>query len=356
MYDSCLFCSSGLGSNQEIEHLPVGKRVAFDPGRGRLWVVCPRCGRWNLCPFEERWEALEQSERLARTSAVREEGEELSLLQHPSGLSLIRVGRPSLSELVSWRFARSLVWRRRGFAALTVGVIGAGGIALLGGAAGTVAAMGISFFAFGKTLRDQNSPAVRMETKDGRRLEIPAGAARGATLRSVEGEPVLEVDFRRKNGRLQPDPHRIDGPDILHFLTLAMPYVNEEGASERMALDAASAIQQRGGREQFLTSVLRDRELLEGAVLRKRLAGVHRKGVLAKLPRPVRLAVEAASHVEQEERALAGELEGIVAEWREAEQIAEISDALLEPPGWSEFRARQRPEAAPDARPPEGSG
>ena len=75
---------------------------------------------------------------------------------------------------------------------------------------------------------------------------------------------------------------------------------------------------------------------------------MHRAGVLAKLPRPVRLAMEAASHVEQEERALVGELDGIIAEWREAERIAEISDTLLDPPGWLEFRARQRPDLGPD--------
>ena len=60
MYSTCLFCAGSLGRNDVIERLPVGRRVAFDPSKGRLWVVCPRCARWNLTPFEERWEALEE--------------------------------------------------------------------------------------------------------------------------------------------------------------------------------------------------------------------------------------------------------------------------------------------------------
>jgi hypothetical protein len=40
--------------------MPVGKRLAYDPDRGRLWVVCPRCGEWNLRKFKD----LEQTHLL----------------------------------------------------------------------------------------------------------------------------------------------------------------------------------------------------------------------------------------------------------------------------------------------------
>jgi hypothetical protein len=60
VYRTCLFCSSDLGANEAIEKFPVGRRLAFDPARGRLWVVCRACDRWNLTPLEERWEAIEQ--------------------------------------------------------------------------------------------------------------------------------------------------------------------------------------------------------------------------------------------------------------------------------------------------------
>ena len=61
MYAKCLFCSSSLGRNKVLEQMPEGRRVAFDLRRGRLWAVCPACGRWNLCPFQERWEVLEKA-------------------------------------------------------------------------------------------------------------------------------------------------------------------------------------------------------------------------------------------------------------------------------------------------------
>ncbi len=61
----CFFCQRALPANDSLEQFPVGRRVAFDPERGRLWAVCPACARWNLAPIEERWEALEELEKLA---------------------------------------------------------------------------------------------------------------------------------------------------------------------------------------------------------------------------------------------------------------------------------------------------
>ena len=56
MYSTCLFCHSDLGANEVIEHFPVGRRLAFDEDKGRLWVICRSCERWNLTPLDERWE------------------------------------------------------------------------------------------------------------------------------------------------------------------------------------------------------------------------------------------------------------------------------------------------------------
>ena len=66
MYTTCLFCHSDLSANHFLSTFPVGRRLAFDPKKGRLWVICTRCGRWNLSPLEERWEAIDQAERLFR--------------------------------------------------------------------------------------------------------------------------------------------------------------------------------------------------------------------------------------------------------------------------------------------------
>ena len=55
MYSTCLYCNNALGSNEVVETFPVGRRLAFDQGKGRLWVVCRKCEKWNLSPLEVRW-------------------------------------------------------------------------------------------------------------------------------------------------------------------------------------------------------------------------------------------------------------------------------------------------------------
>lgn len=55
MYATCVYCHGPLGANEVVEHCPVGRKLAFDAARGRLWAVCPRCTRWNLSALEERW-------------------------------------------------------------------------------------------------------------------------------------------------------------------------------------------------------------------------------------------------------------------------------------------------------------
>ena len=61
MYTHCLFCNRTLGTNEVLGDLPVGRIAAFDPAKGRVWVVCAKCKRWNLTPIEERWEITEEA-------------------------------------------------------------------------------------------------------------------------------------------------------------------------------------------------------------------------------------------------------------------------------------------------------
>src|SRR5687768_16190275 len=93
MYTSCLYCNGYLGTNEVIEQFPIGRRLAFDAERGRLWVVCSACGRWNLTPQEERWEAIEACERLFRATHLRVSTDNVGLAQLREGLDLIRIGK-----------------------------------------------------------------------------------------------------------------------------------------------------------------------------------------------------------------------------------------------------------------------
>ena len=95
MYRTCIFCSADLGENEALEAFPVGARLAYDAWKGRLWAMCGKCGRWNLAPIEERWEAVEEAEKRFRDSR------------------LMRVGEALPRELAAWRYGDTLR-RRRG--------------------------------------------------------------------------------------------------------------------------------------------------------------------------------------------------------------------------------------------------
>jgi hypothetical protein len=76
------------------------------------------CGRWNLAPFEERWEALEELERFAAGRArVLARTENVALLTS-AGLDVVRVGQAKLAEEAWWRYGRDMLRRRRSAALL----------------------------------------------------------------------------------------------------------------------------------------------------------------------------------------------------------------------------------------------
>ena len=112
MYSTCLFCHGALGANVAVDTFPVGRRLAFDAAKGRLWVVCPRCAQWNLTPLEERWEAVEQCEHLFARARMRASTAQIGIARMPGGLDLIRIGRPLRPEFVAWRYGRALQRRR----------------------------------------------------------------------------------------------------------------------------------------------------------------------------------------------------------------------------------------------------
>src|SRR6478752_9515148 len=103
MYSTCIFCNHSLGANKRIERFPVGGRLAFDGAKGRLWAVCTECHRWNLSPLEERWEAIEECERLFRGTLVRVSTDNIGMARLTDGLELIRIGKPLRPEFAAWR-------------------------------------------------------------------------------------------------------------------------------------------------------------------------------------------------------------------------------------------------------------
>src|SRR5881275_2963951 len=108
MYTSCLFCHTDLNANHFLPTFPVGRRLAFDTKKGRLWVICTRCGRWNLTPLEERWEAIDDSERLFRGTRLRMSTDNIGLAQFRGGFELVRIGPALLPEIAGWRYGTRL--------------------------------------------------------------------------------------------------------------------------------------------------------------------------------------------------------------------------------------------------------
>src|SRR4030095_207224 len=103
MYSTCIFCHAALEANDTIEHFPIGRRLAFDSERGRLWVICRRCRQWNLTPTEDLWEATEECARFSRDPRLRVSTDQVGLARLPSGVELVRIGRPQRPELAAWR-------------------------------------------------------------------------------------------------------------------------------------------------------------------------------------------------------------------------------------------------------------
>ena len=113
MYSTCLFCHATLGANEAVEHFPVGRRLAFDAAKGRLWVVCRKCERWNLTPVEERWEAIEECERSFRDTKLRVSTDQIGMSRLGEGLELVRIGKPLRPEFAAWRYGDQFGRRQR---------------------------------------------------------------------------------------------------------------------------------------------------------------------------------------------------------------------------------------------------
>src|SRR5471030_2779660 len=133
MYSTCMFCHTDLGKNEAIEHFTVGRRLAFDSAKGRLWAVCQSCERWNLSPLEERWEAIEECEKLFRDTKLRVSTDNIGLARLKEGTTLVRVGDPQRPEMAAWRYGDQFNRRRRKYQLMAVGAgVAVGGVIVAG--------------------------------------------------------------------------------------------------------------------------------------------------------------------------------------------------------------------------------
>ena len=340
MYSTCLFCKSQLGSNEAIEHFPVGRRLAFDAAKGRLWVVCRKCERWNLTPIEERWEAIEECERSYRATRLRVSTEEIGLARISEGLELVRIGKPLRPEFAAWRYGDQFGARRRRTMVQTGG-------ALVGLAAYPLAGplLGISLGAIGYNAMQATNLVVgiyrgrkivaRIPLSNGNSLLVRRQDVKETTMLPALGDDPWGLTIKHASNTNQQVPwwrYRADteispvrGVDAMRAAAQLLPHLNSKGASARVVKEAVEIATQHDDPEIAFRSAA-----VVGAELNSwnELDSVEK---LAKLPTSMRLALEMISHEDAERRALEGELLMLEEAWRDAEEIAGISDNLFLP-------------------------
>lgn len=340
MYSNCIFCSTDLGGNEVLELFPVGNRIAFDAWKGRLWAVCPRCARWNLAPIEERWEPVEQAEKLFRDARLRIHSENVGLARMPDGTRLIRVGEALPGELVAWRYGRQLLQRRNryilgvtGFAVAVIGWNVLPVFAAVGGGGGAAWAI-----MAGIQQKRQQKIVDRVDAdSDGARDEIIVRRwhVEGMSLlpsadRTIE-LMIRDAHLKKPKGASSrvrsnsSDVVTVRGDAARKLLARAMVQVNRRGADHGLLENATRVLGEAGSAEDYLQGIA-----AQGAALGKR-AGTRAGNVAgpdAPVAAPHALALEMALNEDSERRAMEGELAALEAAWREAEEIAAIADSL----------------------------
>lgn len=345
MYSTCVFCNQALGANEVLESFPVGRRIAFDEATGRLWVVCRKCERWNLSPLDDRLEIIEECEELFSGTRMRVSTENIGLARLSEGLELVRIGRPMRPEFAAWRYGDQFGRRRkRMMVKSTIAIAGMG--ALWGGAAVAGVAVG-GFYGF--------SHNIYKRIAYGRADAIIARVSTGPARIEVKRKDLSKV--RLLDGTS--DSWRIEVPDgkstmVLHgeeaqrATALLLPAMNQSGGNEKQVKEAVAMLNAARDPVSFVAEYARMPVASRGfkqhviSVSEARRRDTAPGHTMSSLPASIRLALEMATHEESERRALEGELKSLELAWKEAEEIAAISDDLFLPQSVHDMLARLR--------------
>lgn len=310
MFRNCGFCNAAFDGDGGPSGLGVGRRIAFDEWMGRLWVVCPRCSRWNLTPFDDRLERIESLARAASQGRIAASTDQIALIRWDR-YDFVRVGKPPRVELATWRYGERLRNRQRErlkvVVPLTVAAIGLGVAAnvVAGGGFGVVV-WNIHRIADWMYLRLVGGRKVRL-------IESPICAHCGG---------LMQLRARHvQHARVVPDTHadmavvlscpqcrhegaQLAGTDAIQVLRQGLTYLNLKRGGRRKAEDAAREVDQVGGADRLVRDI---------ALRELTLRSLRPERGLA-----LEMAVDERAEVEELER-----------QWREAEEIADIADGTL---------------------------
>ena len=314
MYATCAFCSGALGGDGGASGLAVGRRFAFDGWKSRAWVICQRCGRWNLTPLDTRLDAIGALERMAAAGRVAATTEQVALIR-AGAYDLVRVGKPPRIEMAGWRYGERLKARERErlkvIIPVTAVAIGAT-VALNVAAGGSVG---------GFLWQIPNiSNSIYTWSVGNRKVNIePPVCSRCGSVMVLRAKHVQEARFTRtahddlalllRCPACEQPGALVSGPDAEQALRTGLTYHNlKKGRRiKRKAAEAAAYVERHGGPVDLIASTAR------------------REVTLSTLRGAEGLAVEMAVDEQAEVRDLERE-------WRRAEEIAEIADNLTVPP------------------------
>lgn len=319
MYATCVYCHGALGANEVVEVFPVGRKLAFDAARGRLWVVCPVCTRWNLSPLEERWEAIDTCERLYRGTPLKASTDNIGLARLNEGLQLVRVGQPTRPEFAAWRYEG--VFRKRRIGAWALGGLGAG--VMLSGLllksvnpalysalplAGSIPTL-YNFWSIYRT----NFRVVTRVVHEGQSVKVRRSELANVRLEFADVDGNWRLNILHREGRTL-----LTGADAQRVLGTLLAAANAEGGSRKTVQSAVKALADAGSADLFIRQYI--------SAGKGVFSGSWREGTLER-----HLALEMALHEDTERAALEGDLAALERAWEEAEEIAAIADNLLLP-------------------------
>lgn len=329
MYRTCAFCNGRLDGDGGPSGLAVGRRLAFDEWRGRLWVICPKCSRWNLTPLDDRLDRIEALARAASEGRVAAATEHVTLIRW-RGYDFVRVGKPPRVEFATWRYGERLRARQREqlkfVVPLTVATVG------LAVAVNVAAGGSVGLFVW-------NMPNIARAMYRGlvgrRRVGIvePPVCERCGSVMNLQAKHVAHarvVTQRHADLALilscpkcRAEAAMLSGADAQAALRLGLTYLALARHRQQRAEDAARLVESAGGPDHLIRDVARRELTLRSLAPERRLA--------------FEMAVDERAEVEEIER-----------QWKEAEEIAEIADgALSTDPQLEEHLRRLRTESKP---------
>jgi hypothetical protein len=367
MYTTCLFCHLDLGANHFLPTFPVGRRLAFDPKKGRLWVVCTRCGRWNLTPLDERWEAIDDAERLFRGTRLRMSTDNVGLAQFRGGFELVRVGPALLPEIAAWRYGTKLVRfepeqvQRHGLFIRGAQLIARATAGALVGYAHSVGLSDETVLRM-RTFRRGHGVLLRTNDEYGHPIVVRYSHLGEAELVRPEKDAPWQLELQHDTGTAT-----LAESAALRVAGKMLATLNFGVASHSEVQHAIAKLDEAGDPEGYFTRVASlamrtswgrfpdakaEDEHPQRGTFSERLAiqlsnrsfwgrggtNSDEQTPLFRLPAVDRLALEMAANEDIERRALLGELDSLHAAWKDAEEIAAIADELFADDVLTEFK------------------